>query len=71
MDGFSMVIWNAVLDLNSPLSPAAERVGMLPGGLNGLCSPVKSPESRTRVFCKTTSVCTNSLTTFATAWTLS
>ncbi|GFU30247.1 tolloid-like protein 2 [Trichonephila clavipes] len=40
-------------------------------GLNGSCSHVTSPDSRVTVVFKTTSVCTNSLTTSATIWTLS
>ncbi|GFV74693.1 hypothetical protein TNCV_1178301 [Trichonephila clavipes] len=67
-----MVIRNAGLDLNGPLSLAVAKTGILfTHDLNASCSHVPRPESRIGVVRKTTSVCTSSLTTFAAAWTLS
>ncbi|GFW43554.1 hypothetical protein TNCV_4769061 [Trichonephila clavipes] len=63
IDEFRTAIRNAVLNLNRPLSLAAEKAES--------CSHVTSPESRIGVVCKTKSVRTNSWTTFAAAFTLS
>ncbi|GFX77080.1 hypothetical protein TNCV_1072801 [Trichonephila clavipes] len=67
-----MVIRNAILDLNGPLSVAAEkRQACYLHGLSGSYSHITNPESGIGVICKTTSVCTNSSTMFAAVWMLS
>ena len=49
----------------------ARREMSYPHSLNGSYSQVTCTESRSGVFCKTKSVCTNNLTTFAAKWTVS
>ncbi|GFX05031.1 hypothetical protein TNCV_3438961 [Trichonephila clavipes] len=60
-----MVIQNAVLNLNSPLSLAAEDRHVTRKILMDRAAP-----SRMGDVCMTTSVCPNSSVTFAAAWTL-
>ena len=66
IDGLKRDIRNAMLDLNGLLSIAPRRQTSYPNCLNGSYRHVTFLESRNRVFCKKTNICTKSSMTFTT-----